>query len=135
MFFNHKRGFKMTQTKTISHADLSQFTGTSRYYRQPLYPKDVVYTDGLQFLAEQAGAYWLLDLIAFYQLDERIKNDDALQGIQFWHLRVQDKAGILVCERDKDDVVLTHTLDYTDFPLDAVTIYVANGVIHLPSEY
>lgn len=121
--------------KTISHADLSQFTGTSQYHRMPLHPTGFVYTDGVQFLAQEAGAYWLLDMIAFYQMDERIRNDEALQGIQFWHLRVQDSAGVLVCERDKDDVVLTHHLAYTDFPLKAVTLYVCSNVLLLPSEY
>ncbi|MBE9110664.1 hypothetical protein IQ273_14680 [Nodosilinea sp. LEGE 07298] len=122
-------------TKTISKADLAQFTGTEAYHYLPHHPQCVVYTDGVKYLAARAGAYWLLDLIAFYQTDERIKHDESLQGIQFWHLRVNDGQGVLTCERDKDDVVLTHELHYTDFPLNNITLYVCQKVMMLPSEY
>jgi len=32
-------------------------------------------------------------------------------------------------------VVFTKKIEYTDFPLDEITLYFANHVIHLPSEY
>lgn len=121
--------------QTITKTDLAQFTGTEAYHRLPYHPQGVVYTDGVKYLAERAGAYWLLDLIASYQLDGRIKNDEALQGIQFWRLKVADATGTLVCERDLNDTVLTHQLNYTDFPLAEITLYVCNKVILLPSEY
>ena len=121
--------------KPLTQSDLSQFIGTEGYHYQPLHPKGFVYTDGIKYLAQEAEAYWLLDLIAFYQEDERIKSDEALQSIQFWKLSVNDNAGVLICERDANDVVLTHELNYTDFPLDAITLYVCNKVLMLPSEY
>jgi hypothetical protein len=31
--------------------------------------------------------------------------------------------------------VFTKEIEYTDFPLDEITLYFANRVIHLPSEY
>jgi len=34
-----------------------------------------------------------------------------------------------------DNIVFTKRIEYTDFPLDEITLYFANNVIHLPSEY
>ena len=44
--------------------DLAQFTGTEAYYR---YVGGTLLTDGTKYLANEAGAYWLMDLIASYQ--------------------------------------------------------------------
>ena len=46
---------------TISESDLSQFIGTENYYRH--WTGHGVYTDGVKYLAEKAGAYWLIDAI------------------------------------------------------------------------
>ena len=46
--------------QTLSEADLAQFTGTSTYYQHSL---SVQYTDGVHYLAERGGAYWLIDAI------------------------------------------------------------------------
>ena len=45
--------------KDFDPAALAQFTGTERYYR--IAPKFLI-TDGVKFLAENAGCYWLLDV-------------------------------------------------------------------------
>ena len=41
---------------------LTKFTGTVNYYRH--WTRAFHYTDGVAFLAENVGAYWLLDHIA-----------------------------------------------------------------------
>ena len=46
--------------------NLAQFYGTSAYYRFIIL-SNLVLTDGTKYLAEVAGAYWLMDLIASYQ--------------------------------------------------------------------
>ena len=46
--------------------ELQQFTGTEQWFRHGLNRK-VLYTDGVQYVAEQAGAYWLVDEIALAQ--------------------------------------------------------------------
>jgi hypothetical protein len=53
-------------THTLSKTDLAQFTGTENWYRHALVRK-VLYTDGVQYVAEHGGAYWLLDEIAISQ--------------------------------------------------------------------
>ena len=42
------------------HRQLSQFSGTERYYRTH---SGLLATDGAKYLADEAGAYWLLDII------------------------------------------------------------------------
>jgi len=126
----------MTQGESeyrLTEADLSQFTGTSQWYTHPL---GLLYTDGVLYLAERGGAHWLLDAIASWQLDPRVRDDRILKQIQFWKLTVNpDRSAVLICERDSDDVAVTQEIPFTDFPLKSVTIYCQGGVLLLPSEY
>ncbi|MCK1641666.1 hypothetical protein IVA95_30015 [Bradyrhizobium sp. 157] len=50
----------------LTPADLAHFTGTAEWYRHGL-NRRMLYTDGVQYLAEKGGAYWLLDKIACLQ--------------------------------------------------------------------
>ncbi|WP_199311976.1 DUF6876 family protein [Phormidium tenue] len=126
----------MTQGESenrLTESDLYQFTGTSQWYPHPL---GLLYTDGVLYLAERGGAFWLLDAIASWQFDPRIRFDPMLQRIQFWKLTVNsDRSAVLICERDLDDVVVTQEIPFTDFPLGSVTIYCQSGVLLLPSEH
>ncbi len=49
----------MTKTPTLTQADLRQFTGSEHWYRHGLNRK-VLFTDGAKYVADTAGAYWLL---------------------------------------------------------------------------
>ena len=53
-------------TKTLNKADLAQFTGSENWYRHAI-NRAVLFTDGAKYVADQAGAYWLLDEIAIIQ--------------------------------------------------------------------
>lgn len=115
----------------LTKADLAQFTGTTRYYQHWL--RQIVFTDGVHYVAETGGAYWLLDAIASYQ--PKLLTDPMLQQFQHWKLKVNNQKAQLVCERDTDDVVLTQDIEFTDFPLDEIRFYLVAGVLMLPSEY
>ncbi|MGI9569275.1 MAG: DUF6876 family protein [Desulfobulbia bacterium] len=95
-----------------------------------LFPQ--VLTEGAKYLAESAGAYWLMDAIASHQ--PKAMRDPMLRDIQFWTLKAKESSAVLTCERDLGDVVITQKFN-TIFPLDEVKLYVQNGVILLPSEY
>src|SRR5208337_2197669 len=47
-----------TTTKTLTKADLAQFTGSETWYRHALV-RDVLFTDGARHVADAGGAYWL----------------------------------------------------------------------------
>lgn len=107
--------------------NLSNFHGTENYYTNPMYPFE--YTDGIKYLAENGGAYWLLDAIASWQ-----KEFNSSQ-IQFWMLIVNvDNSAVLTCERD-DEPVITQQIPFTDFPISEVALWLCDGVLLLPSEY
>ena len=119
---------------------LNQFYGTETWtVFSPLFPK-VLLTEGALWLAESAGAYWLMDAIASYQPDAL--KDDSLREMQFWTLTVHECGkATLICERDKGDVVFTQEIEHTDFPLPEIKLWVGplgeegKYTILLPSEY
>ena len=122
----------MTKTPTLTTADLRQFTSSEHWYRHGLNRK-VLFTDGAKYVADTAGAYWLLDAIALIQpYDKRV----AAEGFQAWTLVVRpDQTATLTCEDGDGKTVFTKQIDYTDFPLDDITLYFTNNVIYLPSEH
>ena len=119
-------------------AELQQHIGSELYYQHSL-RKNLVYTDGVKCLAENAGAYWLLDAIASHQ-PEALK-DPMLREIQFWTLKKREHEWLLFCERDTgDDIAIQQVIEFSDFPLDEIKLYVCRSapdvwVILLPSEY
>jgi hypothetical protein len=46
-----------------------------------------------------------------------------------------NRSATLTCDDGDENVVFTKQIPYTDFMLDSIKLYVANDVIHLPSEY
>lgn len=110
--------------------ELKQFSGGCEFYRNPLY-KDYVYTEGVRHLAERAGAYWLMDYILSYQLDPKL----VVQPFQVWKLVVQDDSGTVTIEDGNDNKIATLSLNYTDFPLDEITLWLIDKTLLLPSEY
>jgi hypothetical protein len=119
-------------TKTLTPADLAMFTGSERFYRHSINRK-VVYTEGAQHVAAAGGAYWLLDEISLIQpYDARVGAEE----FQVWKLMVRpDRTATLLCEDRNDNVVFSKEIPYTDFPLDAITLWFANDTIYLPSEH
>ena len=119
-------------TKTLSKSDLAQFTGSDNWYRHGI-NRNVLYTDGAQHVAEHGGAYWLLDEIAIIQPYNKAV---AAEEFQVWKLTVRpDRAATLTCDDGNGNIVFTKEIEHTDFPLDEITLYFTNNVIHLPSEY
>ncbi|MES1026633.1 DUF6876 family protein [Gloeocapsa sp. BRSZ] len=117
--------------------ELQHFSGTVAYHRfSQLWPQGFQTTDGVAFLAKRAGAYWLLDAIAFVQREAVIAGNEALQDFQLWELKVREnRSAELVCSRDSDQPVWKQEIPFTDFPLDEITLYVANNVLMLTSEW
>lgn len=117
--------------KTLSKADLAHFTGTETWFRHSLVRR-ILYTEGVQHVAEHGGAYWLIDEIALNQMVPAI----AAEGFQVWRLAVAaDNTAILTCDDGNDRVVFTKKLSFTDFPLDEIRFYLVDNTILLPSEY
>ena len=120
----------MTQS-ALSKADLRQFTGTDQWYRHGL-ARNVLYTDGVQHVAEAGGAYWLVDEIALAQSISAVTAEE----FQTWRLKVNtDHTATLACDDGNGRIVFSKEIEYTDFPLDEISFYLTNNVMMLPSEY
>jgi hypothetical protein len=95
--------------------------------------RDVLFTDGAKYVADQAGAYWLLDEIA---LAQRYEKSVAAEEFQLWKLKVNsDHTAMLTCEDGNGKNVYSKPIEYTDFPLPEIALYFTNNTILLPSEY
>ncbi len=121
----------MTKTHRLTSEDLAQFTGTDQWHRHGL-NRRVLFTDGAKYLADQGGAYWLLDTVAICQAEKAV----AAEPFQVWKLVVrEDRTATLTCDDGNGRIVRTEHIPFTDFPLDEIALWFANGVIYLPSEH
>jgi len=123
--------------------ELAHFTGDLERYRS-MSPK-LIYTPGVQHLAEQAGAYWLIDAIAAYvpskKLDKAIQKDERVGYLHFWKLEVSDdESATLTARVDRDEPpFITQEIPFTDFPLKAIELWCGfdgqRWTLYLPSEH
>jgi hypothetical protein len=110
---------------------LTQFTGTEHYYRLN---RKCVLTDGTKYLAETAGAYWLMDAAASYLLE---------LGTADWFVlirpKVKDYAALLTLEDGNGRCHARQKIPFTDFPATEQVLYAVwdseHWVLMLPSEY
>lgn len=110
---------------------LAHFTGAQEWFRHALVPR-IVFTDGAQFVAEQLGAYWLLDEVAIAQI---AKPAVRAEDFQVWKLTVTDGRGMLACEDGNGNRVFRKRIPFTDCPVPEVVLWYVGGTIMLPSEY
>lgn len=116
--------------------DLAMFIGTEQWH--PHWLRRFTYTDGVKFLAENTDCFWLLDIIASYQPEKKFRDEE----FQVWRLvRFADdphKATVFA-DDGNDNTLGTQILEYTDFPLSEIKLYLAGvgtqKVLMLPSEY
>jgi len=118
--------------KTLCEADLMQFTGSQQWYRHGLVRK-VLFTEGVKYVADTAGAYWLIDEVALaQQFNKRVAREE----FQTWKLTVKaNHHATLTCENGNSNAVWSKAIEFTDFPLDDFTLFYTDNVILLPSEY
>jgi hypothetical protein len=120
-------------TETLTLADLNNFTGSEHWYRHGMV-RNVLFTDGAKYVADKAGAYWLLDEIAFAQRGEK---SVAAEEFQVWKLTVDlgKSSGTLICEDGNGNAVFEKPIPFTDFPLPELSLWFTNNTIYLPSEH
>ena len=118
-------------TPTELRDGLAHFTGTEHYYRT--HP-GLLATDGAKFLADEAGAYWLLDIV--WSVLPKLKDEFAVL-----QLKVQNREGNLKVHNGRARKTIYHrqSIPYTDFPLPSIKLYLQRAeegvVVMLPSEY
>ena len=117
------------------YQELNRFNGSEVLFKNIFGLK---YTEGVQHLAQQAGAYWLIDAIASHLVTSRKLRQEPFLVI---FLRAKNRQGRLTFHSDYNSdnpsefpSLKTQKIHYTDFPLEEIKFYVENGVIMLPSE-
>lgn len=110
--------------------DLSQFYGTEKYHKTFVFSPKLKHTDGVQYFAEQAGAFWLLDVIAteIYPFSDKYP-------FMVLTLTVKEKKAKLVVDDGDDNWIFQKNIDFTDCPDGEYRFYLIGDVLMLPSEY
>jgi hypothetical protein len=117
----------------LTASQLQNFYGTDNWYKHRL--SGLAYTDGIKFIADNGGngngAYWLIDAIGSYQHQPKVKREE----FQIWTLKVQGKSAVLTMQSDSDQpAIVRQEIEYTDFELPELVLYVENNVLCLPLE-
>jgi hypothetical protein len=106
-------------TKTLNAAALAQFTGTENWYRHAI-NRAVLFTDGAKYVADRAGAYWLLEEIAIIR---RYNALVAAEEFQVWKLTVKaDQTAVLTCDDGNGRVIFSKEIPCTDFPVEGIKL-------------
>ena len=113
-------------------AELGQFTGTEHYYFNPLY-LEMHYTDGVKYLAETAGAYWVLDIIGTEFFPKQQSGEwDSFVVIK---LTIAMNAMVIQVQDGNHNDYLHKNIPFTDFPEGEWALWLVDGILLLPSEY
>jgi hypothetical protein len=116
---------------------LAAFTGSDVLTRHGL-TRRILITQGIVFLAEQAQAHWLTDLIVSHQADPRVRSEP----FQVWTLAVDAATRSAVAsmtDGNSKRPVTRQEMPWTNIPLPEVTLWLVEEgdawIMLLPSEY
>jgi hypothetical protein len=123
-----------TKKKTADelHDALECFVGTFAYHTHKIGDLKLLLTDGCDYIRREAESYWLFDSILAYQMDKTVR------GLyhQVWRLMKQsDDTWQLTSEDGNNNLIVAQKIQFSDFPLPEITIWIIDGVAMLPSEY
>ncbi len=105
--------------------------GSEHWCRHPLV-REVLFTDGAKYVADQAGAYWLVDAIVFAQ---KTQPAVAAEEFQVWRLDVKPgNTGFLTCEDGKDRTVFTQPLEPSSAIENGLTSQLMPTVAAMPRQ-
>lgn len=120
----------MTTQISLTEEELCQFTGSEKLYSHSFL--NYKYTDGVRYLAQKGQAYWLIDTIVAWQTKDSLRRE----FFQVWKLTVsEDCTAILEATDGNDNQLVRQEIEFTDFPLSEVILYLIDNILLLPSEY
>lgn len=126
------------KTKEDLQAVMNQFYGGSDGRYSHWAQRRFIFTEGIKAVADHAGAYWLLDIVATEVAPLLIHRwETGHLHSHFLRIKVEcSKAAAITLERDIDDPPpWRRDLQFTDFPEgEWVFKLTMDGVIDAPSE-
>ncbi|MCU0543265.1 MAG: hypothetical protein MUE44_14010 [Oscillatoriaceae cyanobacterium Prado104] len=116
---------------------LPRFCGSETFYAYRLLNIAFRLTEGVKFLAKEAECFWLVDAIASYQPEIKQSGNQMLAEFQIWELtRKLECEFLLVCKEDSNtEPACSQEIEFSDFPLDEIKLWLCDGTLMLPSEY
>lgn len=112
--------------------NLKNFTGSDHLVKLS---RSVLLTEGTRYLAEAAECFWLLDVYASHLA----AIDSDKEGFTCLNLSTINRLTSVLIEDGNGRVLAKQNIEYTDFPLSAITLYGCWAgnfwVLMLPSEY
>lgn len=108
--------------------NLARFSGTENFYKEQI--GDFIYTDGVRYMAEACGAYWLLT-------DAGIQSKALTAKTDFIKVVITccNEKGNVEYSDGNGNLLHAHEYLYSDFPLEILSMYFVNNTLLLPSEY
>lgn len=117
--------------KNFDASQLSNFTGTERYYR---ISRRHLLTDGSKYLAEEAECFWMMDAVASH-----LSEIGTADWFVLVRVTVLGTRATMVYEDGNGNEHARQEIPFTDFHLAEQTLYACwdgeHWVIMLPSEY
>lgn len=111
-------------------SNLAHFYGSETFYKHPF---GLVYTEGVQFIAKECKAYWLIDLVASY-LPQFVGKEDFI----VYEMKVENESAFVSIYDGNNNVLATQDISFTTFPLSEIEIWAEwNGAFYtamLPTE-
>ena len=108
--------------------NLSRFSGTENIYWEPA--GDFLYTDGIKYMAEHCGAYWLLT-------DGGTRSKALMERSPFVKIVITCDEEMAMVEYTDGNGGVLHESRYLcpNFPLQVFTMYFTGNTLLLPGEY
>lgn len=128
---------------------LRGFSGTEAYHQLSIIP-NVVATDGVKYLCENARCFWLFDVIATHLGSVKScarQYGEVFTNFHVWTITKVDEGAIVEARVDSGEpALITQEFEYTTFPFDETgefKLFVAMQpmidrdvfVVMLPGEY
>jgi hypothetical protein len=113
---------------------IGQFTGSQKFTRHLC---GTILTEGAVWLADSAQAWWMMDMVASYQTEAKVKREQ----MQVYKFTINLESGQAEVEiSDGNKKVLATQKFTTDFPLASITLWACENelgghTVMLPSEY
>jgi hypothetical protein len=130
---------EITMQTNLSLTELYQFSGSEQFFKHGVNRK-LIYTEGIQYLAEKAKCYWLIYDIASVLLPQLLKSHrDQFYALEF--LVKSDHSATLTIGDGNGKIYLNHKVKWTDFPIigESVKFYLCESeeyyCLMLPREY
>ena len=109
--------------------ELDNFTGTECWYRHGL-NREFLYTEGAQYFAEQAGAYWFLDIMATEVFE--LQKDNPFISVE---MTAQDGKALITATDGDETTIWDKRISFTDCPEGTYKFFLIDNVFLLRSEY